>query len=700
VCGYASFFTGKKQVSCPRESVSLKRTFECALLALLGCYFLGHTLPRAWRTLNTDFPNYYLASRLVREGVDPSRAYEWIWLQREKDHRAIDQRIVGLVPITPFSTLAMWPIAGLPPLTAKHAWLLFNLALLIPISWLMRSVTGLSLIQVGCLIGLCFPLHRNFLYGQYYVVLLGILTVACWAVQRQRNYLAGSLLAVAVAVKVFPVILALHFVRKKNWAALLACLFTGMLCAAASIAVFGWSLHRTYLLQVLPWTLRGEVLDPYNLVSSSLSTLLHRLFVFEPQLNPHPALHAAWLFAVLHPALQLALLLPALVWIEGRASSATRTSLEWSVLLLATLTLTPLPASYHLTVLLLPVAVICGYLLQQRRTMLLMIVIALFLAAGYPVWNTAPVDGWKALGHVKRLYALALLAAAALSLIKKNTRIEGRNWWIAGGALALIVSIFSGLKHQHALYDDYRYRLPISREAYSVSQPVPQGSQIQTIALLPSGYRRAIINSQGMQTQFGDPATDDLSLTVGPNQLWTEVVGVHSILQASAGEAVLDGESPATVAGGAELAFLRQIDGRKQLFAANQQLTATTSGWNVEEIAPSPNNLMIVSATRLMGRPGLYQVKAFDHLEPIPVGEARYPALSPDGRWLAFSSFQSGYWNLSLRDLSTGEQHRLTTVACNQTQPAWLPDSKTLLYSSDCGRALGFTVICKRRFLP
>ena len=172
-----------------------RRVAEGAGFILLGLYLVGYTLPRAWNTLNTDFPNYYLAARLTREGVDPSRAYEWIWLQREKDHRNIDQRIVGLVPITPFSTLAMWPLTRLSPLAAKHAWLIFNLVLLFPIAWLMRAVSGLSLLQVGCLLGLCFPLHRNLLYGQYYIVLLGILTAACWAVQRQRNYLAGSLIA-------------------------------------------------------------------------------------------------------------------------------------------------------------------------------------------------------------------------------------------------------------------------------------------------------------------------------------------------------------------------------------------------------------------------------------------------------------------------------------------------------------------------
>jgi hypothetical protein len=685
-----------------------RRVIAGTVLVLLGCYLFGHTVPRAWRTLNTDFPNYYLAARLTREGVDPSHAYEWIWLQREKDHRNIDQRVIGLVPITPFSTLAMWPLTGLPPLAAKHGWLLFNLALLVPIAWLMSIVSGLSLLQVGCLLGLSFPLHRNLLYGQYYIALLGILTAALWAIQRQRNRIAGSLVALGVAVKIFPVILTLHFVRKKNWEALLACLFSGILCLLASISVFGWSLHRTYLLQVLPWTLRGEVLDPYNLASSSLSTLLHRLFIFEPQLNAYPALHAPWLFAILHPTFQLALLLPALLFIETDKSSPLRISLEWSALLLATLALTPLPASYHFTVLVLPVAILCGHLMQERRRALLVLVIALYLAVGYPGWNTAPADGWQALLHVKRLYALILLTTVAIYLTKTGARVQPSKWWLAGATAVLVISIAGGLKHQNGLFDDYSYRLPIGPQMLLAAQPVPRENKVDAIAMLPDGYRRSTIEGNSIVTNEGD--TDKLSLTAAGDQLWTETVGIRSVLQPSSGSdaSILDAESPASLANGNALAFLRQMNGRKQLFVRDlarpgepdQQLTTEISPWNVEEIAISPARSLIVSATKDKAGSRLYQVRGVDQFELIPAGEARYPAISPDGRWLAFSIFRSGYWNLSLRDLSTGAMRRLTSVGCDQTAPAWLPDSRTLLYSSDCGRALGFTAICRRRFLP
>jgi hypothetical protein len=62
------------------------------LVALMLAYFICYTLLAAWKTLNTDFPNYYLTARLTREQNDTSRIYEWIWLQRQKDHRDIDQQ--------------------------------------------------------------------------------------------------------------------------------------------------------------------------------------------------------------------------------------------------------------------------------------------------------------------------------------------------------------------------------------------------------------------------------------------------------------------------------------------------------------------------------------------------------------------------------------------------------------------------------
>ena len=180
--------------------------FERVILLVAGLFLLAHSIPRAWRTLNTDFPNYYMAARLAHEGYDTSRMYEWQWIERETDHRGLDIRVIGLLPITPFSTLAVYSLAGLEPLTAKHIWILLSLTCLIPIGWMLRVMTGLSSQRIAILILLSFPLYRNLLYGQFYVLLLLMIVAACFSYLRGYRVLAGALLAIAAACKIFPVL--------------------------------------------------------------------------------------------------------------------------------------------------------------------------------------------------------------------------------------------------------------------------------------------------------------------------------------------------------------------------------------------------------------------------------------------------------------------------------------------------------------
>lgn len=74
---------------------------------------------------------------------------------------------------------------------------------------------------------------------------------------------------------------------------------------------------------------------------------------------------------------------------------------------------------------------------------------------------------------------------------------------------------------------------------------------------------------------------------------------------------------------------------------------------------------------------------------------ARYPAFSPDGRWIAFSCEKSGVWQLTAMNFVTGEKRQLTTADCNSVTPAWTRDSRSLIYATDCGRGLGMTALSK-----
>ena len=98
--------------------------------------------------------------------------------------------------------------------------------------------------------------------------------------------------------------------------------------------------------------------------------------------------------------------------------------------------------------------------------------------------------------------------------------------------------------------------------------------------------------------------------------------------------------------------------------------------------------------------PQIYLTDQSHRNTPLDLGESRYPALSPDGHWMAYSHLEHGVWNLWIRDRQTGATRRVADVPCNQIESSWEPDSKTVIYASDCGRSLWFTAIARRRVIP
>ncbi len=453
---------------------------ERGVLFLLVLYLCIHTMPRAWRTLNTDFPNYYMSARLAHEGFDTSRMYEWTWLQREKDHRGVDIRVIGLPPITPFSTLAMWPLTGLTPLTAKHVWILLNLAFLIPIGWMLRSMTGLSYQRVALIFALSFPLHRNLSYGQFYLFLLLLIVAACWAYLRRFRALAGVLVAVAAVCKIFPVLFFILFFQRRAWRSLVWGMLTGMAAAAVSVAVFGWNVHRTYLQEILPWTLHGEGMPPY-VASASISSVLHRLFLSEPQWNPHPWHYSPLCYALLLPALQMLVLAPAILLIRRDDNSRGRILMEWSALLTAALTISTIPALYNFVLMAMPVCVLAAVLLHLDRYGWLAALLVVYVCIGLPIPSLHTMSRPALLLPLLRLPLMLALLLGMYVLLWRDRPAMGtsRDWtryaWAVAMALFVVFSVLSTFRRERAIRLEYAYRLPLQAQGFLNSGPEKAG---------------------------------------------------------------------------------------------------------------------------------------------------------------------------------------------------------------------------------
>jgi hypothetical protein len=690
------------------EPIRWVRIGEWMLLLFLAAQMGVRTFPKAWHTLNTDFPNYYLTATLVHEHYDTSRIYDWLWFQRQKDHRGIDQRVVGMVPITPPSTLIIYPLASLSVQTAKRCWLILNLVMLVATLWMLRRLTGTLWRHLALVVLLSFPIRVNFLLGQYYVLLLFLLTLACWFYVCQRRFIAGVIVGFATTLKIFPALYLVYFLRKRDLKAFAGGVAGVLSAGALSISVFGWALHRVYLLQVLPATLRGESVDPFDLQAASLSSLLHKLFIYEPQLNQHPAINAPWLFAALHPVLQMALMAPALLLAVPNDSSPRRLRLEWAAILLASLAVSTSSTSYLFTLLILPVSLLWASLQREGRSRWPAILLLLYVVAGFVGGTNNRGEGWFALLGVPRFYVIILLCVFAYgALITKEpsgSAKHDRLAWSMALVTILTVSITFNLRRQQTLYADYQWRIPVPKDVFMAVHPTVEESAALFVAMRNTGYHVAVEGFGAIESN-GTGSDDELGIAVANRDRFVEQTGHESqIISASEGRASIhQAESPVTSFDGRWLAFLREDHGRARIWihALDQpdvDKPLTPPELNVLEMSFLPKGELIFSALS-SSRPGLFVVDRVGGIRPLDVGETRYPSVSPNGNWLAYSQLQGGTWNLWLRNLSNGQTRRLTNAACNTTEPAWTADSQTLIYASDCGRALWFSALCRRRII-
>jgi hypothetical protein len=704
------------------EAVSLRSKqrlvvyVELAMLFIAASFFCIHSLPRAWKSLNTDFPNYYLAARLAHEGVDTSRMYEWSWIERQKNERDLDIRVIGLLPITPFSTLIFWPLTFFGALTAKHIWILLNLAFLIPIAWLLHSLTGLYYRRIALILLLSFPLYRNLLYGQFYIFLLLLILGACFSYLRGYSSIAGALIALAVVCKIFPALLFVFFLRRRDWRALAAGLIMSSIAIALSVSVFGLNAHRVWLMEIFPWVMHGEGLGTYT-TTASFSGVLHCLFLDEPQWNPHPWHCWPLGFAVLSSLLPTLAVAPAILLICREGQNSKRILLEWSSLITASLAISTIPASYNFVLMVFPVCVLSSYLLQHRRYGWLLVLLAAYLGIGFPLSVPQHPHGLTLLLYVPRLPLMLALLTGVYALQWKYLPAGAlfRHWepyaWAGAMAVFILLNVHSTLTLEQGERKEYAYRLPLGALGFSNTSPQTTRTGAYFIAFTLSGYRIIANSSDGARTIADDNGSEDiLSFTASAKNLLAEraSTGTSQIvdLQDSSRVIVEDAHDPMLSHNGHDLAFLRDNHGhsslilRREFRSASRELSLTPSYWNVYEASFLSSAEYAVSSVENGHPPSIFLADSDHGSSSVVLPASRYPALSPDGRYLAYSHLDHGFWNLWLRDENSGAIRRIADVPCNQVQPAWEDDAKTLLYGTDCGRSIWFTAIAQRKVIP
>ena len=356
-----------------------------------------------WTQLSTDFPNYYTAAVLVMRGQPLRDYYDWTWFARQMNYAGVERQLGAYTPQTPLTMLPMMPLAGLPPLAAKRVWLSLDLVFLAATVWMLGRMTRIRWEYISLLL-LCGwgSLTANAVNGQYYIFLLSLIVLVIYYFERGRFGAAGFVSGVAFCLKLYTGPLFLLFAAKRCWRAMVMMLAATSLLGAIAIALFGWGDVLYYLRHVLPRTLEGGSIDPYNPGVPTISTLLRRLWVRDPALNPNPILDAPGFFFFAQSTVRLALTTLAVFGVA--VSNKSDRLREFAVLLLAVLLLSTSVASYTFVLLLPPIVLLLDGASRLRT---------IYLASSYILLNNNIGMAWL-FPKVWLLVILFILAGSTL----------------------------------------------------------------------------------------------------------------------------------------------------------------------------------------------------------------------------------------------------------------------------------------------
>jgi hypothetical protein len=309
----------------------------------------------------------------------------------------------------PFLAAVLRPLAALPYDTAKLIWLIGNLALLFLSIFLLARAIGMPHWALALVLpcSLLMPaVYDTLLLGQINIVLLALLTGALvlsvpHPAAARRESIAGALLAVAAAIKVFPGGVALVYLTRGRVATLVWLVLA--LCGAflvGMVAGGGWDSTLYWLLYVLPDI---PVAEPVPAIQS-LHAVMARLFsmhefdysvmgrgntvthIFYPLVDA-PA--TGQLLASLGSAIMVSI---TVLWLVLRARQRRGDSLQdFALTLTAILVSIPFLWDYYYVLLFIPLFVLGRECYQaplaSRHTVCLFLLLSLLLLVLHRYWR-------------------------------------------------------------------------------------------------------------------------------------------------------------------------------------------------------------------------------------------------------------------------------------------------------------------------
>jgi hypothetical protein len=402
------------------------RTVAIVLFAILAFFLTVRGFVPAMSKIDSDFPGYFTAAKIVVDGGEVERLYDIPWFQDQMRRYQVGKPSEGkFSPFPPPTALLLVPLAQLRPLDALRIVTGVSVLCLVCAIVLLARILSWSLIDSTVFILLSGNAIMSALrLGQPYILISLSCVLGYYAYLRGRPAMAGFCFGLFSPFKYFPLVILAYFAFRKEWKLVLGGAIAILAVSLASIGILGWKIHEEFLYSVLGNHLVANISmqDPFTASFQSFDTLFRRLFVFDAALNPQPLIAFPYLQVSGVIITKASIFLAGIATLVKLARNTAGNPAAPSIGLLGVLTLllAPATATYHFVLLWLPVGLLVDYFFRHHTPTRAYLILGTYALIGFlPYRFTVPFEGRGGLTVLAypRLFLLLAMFAACVYFI-------------------------------------------------------------------------------------------------------------------------------------------------------------------------------------------------------------------------------------------------------------------------------------------
>jgi len=413
------------------------RPVALLLFVALAYVLAARGIVPALSKVDTDFPNYFTAAKIVADGGNTDRLYDNGWFQDQMRRYGVGKPSEGeFKPFPPPTALMLVPLTRLKPLDALRVVTGVSVLCLVCSIFLLARILSWGLVDSAVFVLLAgYAVLGALRLGQPYILVSLSCILGYYACLKGRPLLAGMCFGLFTPIKYFPIVFLIYFAFRKEWKVVLGGATAILIVTSASIWVLGWKIHEDFLSSVLGNHLvaKLDLQDPFTASYQSFDSLFRRLFIFDATLNPQSLFAVPRLQGIAVLTTKVSILLVAIATLVklARRGADGATAPSIGILGVGTLLLAPATATYHFVLFWLPVGLLINYGLRQGAPMLAYFILGAYALIGFfPYKFTAPFEGRGGLTVLAypRLFLVLAIFVAFVHFIwsRAEPAVEGR----------------------------------------------------------------------------------------------------------------------------------------------------------------------------------------------------------------------------------------------------------------------------------